>query len=64
MADAPLRTYSKGMQQRIALAQALMNDPHLVVLDEPTDGLDPVGRKETRDLLRHLRARGQDGVPQ
>jgi ABC-2 type transport system ATP-binding protein len=47
------------MQQRIALAQALMNDPDLVVLDEPTDGLDPVGRKETRDVLQKLRAEGK-----
>ncbi len=47
------------MQQRIALAQALMNDPDLVVLDEPTDGLDPVGRKETRDVLQQLRAEGK-----
>ena len=58
-ADARLRGYSKGMQQRIALAQALMNDPDLVVLDEPTDGLDPVGRKETRDMLQRLRADGK-----
>jgi ABC-2 type transport system ATP-binding protein len=47
------------MQQRIVLAQALMNDPELIVLDEPTDGLDPVGRKETRDMLQQLRARGK-----
>jgi ABC-2 type transport system ATP-binding protein len=58
-ADVKLGTYSKGMQQRIALAQALMNDPDLVVLDEPTDGLDPVGRKETRDVLERLRAQGK-----
>jgi ABC-2 type transport system ATP-binding protein len=58
-ADARLRTYSKGMQQRLALAQALMNDPDLVVLDEPTDGLDPVGRKETRDALEQLRCQGK-----
>ena len=58
-ADARLRTYSKGMQQRLALAQALMNDPDLVVLDEPTDGLDPVGRKETRDALERLRSQGK-----
>jgi ABC-2 type transport system ATP-binding protein len=58
-ADAKLRTYSKGMQQRLALAQALMNDPDLVVLDEPTDGLDPVGRKETRDALQRLRGQGK-----
>ena len=58
-ADARLRTYSKGMQQRIALAQALVNDPDLIVLDEPTDGLDPVGRKETRDVLQQLRGQGK-----
>ncbi len=58
-ADVRLRTYSKGMQQRIALAQALMNDPDLIVLDEPTDGLDPVGRKETRDVLQRLRGDGK-----
>jgi ABC-2 type transport system ATP-binding protein len=58
-ADVRLRTYSKGMQQRIALAQALVNDPDLIVLDEPTDGLDPVGRKETRDVLQQLRGQGK-----
>jgi ABC-2 type transport system ATP-binding protein len=58
-ADAKLQTYSKGMQQRIVLAQALMNDPDLIVLDEPTDGLDPVGRKETRDVLQWLRDEGK-----
>lgn len=51
-------SYSKGMMQRIGLAQALMNDPDLVVLDEPTDGVDPVGRREIRDVLIKLRARG------
>ena len=50
-ADARIGTYSKGMQQRIALAQALVNDPDLIVLDEPTDGLDPVGRREVRHVL-------------
>jgi ABC-2 type transport system ATP-binding protein len=58
-ADAKVHTYSKGMQQRIVLAQTLMNDPDLIVLDEPTDGLDPVGRKETRDLLQQLRDQGK-----
>jgi ABC-2 type transport system ATP-binding protein len=53
-ADARLRTYSKGMQQRIALAQALMNDPDLVVLDEPTDGLDPNQKHEIRQLIRKM----------
>jgi ABC-2 type transport system ATP-binding protein len=54
----PLREYSKGMLQRIGLAQALVNDPDLVFLDEPTSGLDPLGRLLVRDLLRELRGRG------
>ncbi len=58
-ADAKLGTYSKGMQQRIGLAQALMNDPDLLVLDEPTDGLDPVGRREVREVLCRLRSQGK-----
>ncbi len=58
-ADEKLRTYSKGMQQRIAFAQALVNDPDLIVLDEPAEGLDPVGRKETRDALQQLRDQGK-----
>ena len=58
-ADTKLGAYSKGMQQRIGLAQALMNDPELVVLDEPTDGLDPVGRREVRQVLQQLRDRGK-----
>ncbi|MCC6188681.1 MAG: ABC transporter ATP-binding protein [Anaerolineales bacterium] len=53
-----LRTFSKGMLQRIGLAQALINDPALVFLDEPTSGLDPVGRRLVRDIIRDLRARG------
>jgi ABC-2 type transport system ATP-binding protein len=53
-----LRTYSKGMLQRIGLAQALLNDPALVFLDEPTSGLDPVGRRMVRDIIRDLRAMG------
>jgi ABC-2 type transport system ATP-binding protein len=57
-ADRRIGLYSKGMMQRIGLAQALMNDPQLVVLDEPTDGVDPVGRREIRDVLGALRARG------
>jgi len=53
-----LRTFSKGMLQRIGLAQALLNDPALIFLDEPTSGLDPVGRRLVRDIIRDLRARG------
>jgi len=49
--------YSKGMLQRLGIAQALMNDPDLIVLDEPTDGLDPVGRRDVRELLLELRDR-------
>jgi ABC-2 type transport system ATP-binding protein len=54
-----LKTYSKGMQQRVGLAQALLNDPELLFLDEPTEGLDPIGRKQIRDMLSDLRARGK-----
>jgi ABC-2 type transport system ATP-binding protein len=55
-ANRKVSSYSKGMLQRIGLAQALMNDPELIVLDEPTDGVDPVGRREIRDMLLALRA--------
>src|SRR6185295_3790636 len=54
-----LKKFSKGMLQRAGLAQALMNDPELVVLDEPMSGLDPIGRKEVRDLILELRDRGK-----
>jgi ABC-2 type transport system ATP-binding protein len=54
-----LRKFSKGMLQRAGLAQALMNDPELVVLDEPMSGLDPIGRKEVRDLIVWLREQGK-----
>jgi ABC-2 type transport system ATP-binding protein len=53
-----LRTFSKGMLQRIGLAQALLNDPEVVFLDEPTSGLDPMGRRLVRDITRDLRAKG------
>lgn len=53
-----LRTFSKGMLQRVGLAQALLNDPALIFLDEPTSGLDPVGRRLVRDIIRDLRSRG------
>jgi ABC-2 type transport system ATP-binding protein len=55
----PLRKFSKGMLQRIGIAQALMGDPELVVLDEPMTGLDPLGRKEVRDLILDLRKEGK-----
>jgi ABC-2 type transport system ATP-binding protein len=58
-ADLPLRGYSKGMQQRIGLAQSLLNDPKIVFLDEPQSGLDPFGRKEVRDLILQLRDQGK-----
>ncbi len=51
--------YSKGMQRRIGLAQALLNDPDLVILDEPTSGLDPLGRREVKELIRLLARRGK-----
>jgi ABC-2 type transport system ATP-binding protein len=57
--DRQLRHYSKGMLQRIGLAQALINDPELVVLDEPMSGLDPIGRREVRDIILDLKARGR-----
>ena len=54
-----LRKYSKGMLQRVGIAQALVNDPEVVFLDEPMSGLDPVGRRDTRDLIRELRDEGR-----
>ena len=57
-AQTPLRVFSKGMLQRIGLAQALLNDPELVFLDEPTSGLDPLGRRLVRDVINQLRQRG------
>ncbi|MCA9927356.1 MAG: ABC transporter ATP-binding protein [Anaerolineales bacterium] len=57
-ADTQLHTFSKGMLQRIGLAQALLNDPDLVFLDEPTSGLDPLGRRLVRDIINRLRHRG------
>src|ERR1041384_2586147 len=56
--DRRLGTYSKGMLQRIGLAQALIHDPRLVVLDEPTAGVDPVGSRDIRDLILDLKRRG------
>jgi ABC-2 type transport system ATP-binding protein len=57
--DARLRTYSKGMLQRVAVAQAVVHDPSVLFLDEPMSGLDPVGRKEIRDLITRLNAEGK-----
>ncbi|MBI4909873.1 MAG: ABC transporter ATP-binding protein [Acidobacteria bacterium] len=56
--DVRLRKYSKGMLQRVGLAQALMHDPALLILDEPSDGVDPVGRRHIRDILQSLEERG------
>ncbi len=58
-ADQPLRTYSKGMQQRIGLAQCLLNDPELLILDEPTAGLDPIAHIDIRDMILDLRNQGK-----
>jgi ABC-2 type transport system ATP-binding protein len=57
-ADKRLRAFSKGMLQRVGLAQALLNTPDLVILDEPTSGLDPVGRRLVRDIIRDLKEQG------
>ena len=58
-ADKRIATYSRGMLQRIGLAQALINDPELLILDEPTNGLDPIGRMKIRQLIEGLKARGK-----
>jgi ABC-2 type transport system ATP-binding protein len=55
----PIKTYSKGMQQRVGLAQALINDPDLLVLDEPTSGLDPLGRMKVREIIHRLKSEGK-----
>jgi ABC-2 type transport system ATP-binding protein len=57
--NTPLKKYSKGMLQRAGIAQALINDPDLVVFDEPMSGLDPIGRKEVRDIILTLREQGK-----
>jgi ABC-2 type transport system ATP-binding protein len=58
-ADVQLRKFSKGMLQRVGLAQALINDPDFVILDEPMSGLDPIGRREFRDIILSLKRRGK-----
>ncbi len=58
-ASTLINKYSKGMMQRLGLAQALMNDPDLIVLDEPTDGVDPMGRRDIRELLLDLKKQGK-----
>jgi ABC-2 type transport system ATP-binding protein len=57
--DRPIGKFSKGMTQRIGLAQALLHDPELLILDEPMSGLDPIGRKEVRDLVLEEKQRGK-----
>jgi ABC-2 type transport system ATP-binding protein len=58
-ADLQVRRYSKGMTQRLGIAQALVHDPELLILDEPMSGLDPIGRRDVKDLLRDLAAKGK-----
>src|SRR5208337_1604239 len=58
-AGMQLRKFSKGMLQRVGLAQAILHDPKLVFLDEPMSGLDPMGRREVRDLIQQLRSEGK-----
>jgi ABC-2 type transport system ATP-binding protein len=55
----PIRTYSKGMQQRAGLAQALINNPDLLIFDEPTSGLDPLGRMKVRQIIQRLKNEGK-----
>src|SRR5256885_1655148 len=55
----PIKTYSKGMQQRVGLAQALINNPDLLILDEPTSGLDPLGRMKVREIIQRLKNEGK-----
>ncbi len=58
-AKRPSKTYSKGMQQRVGLAQALINNPDLLILDEPTSGLDPLGRMKVREIIQRLKNEGK-----
>lgn len=57
--ERPIRGYSRGMTQRLGLAQALMNDPDLLILDEPMSNLDPIGRKDVRDIILNLKEQGK-----
>ena len=57
--DKAIGAYSKGMKQRLGFVQALVNDPEYILLDEPLDGLDPIGRKEIKNIIRELRSRGK-----
>jgi ABC-2 type transport system ATP-binding protein len=58
-AKRPIKSYSKGMQQRVGLAQALINNPDLLILDEPTSGLDPLGRMKVREIIQRLKDDGK-----
>ena len=58
-ADKPARKYSKGMLQRLGIAQSLMNDPEIVFWDEPMSGLDPIGRRDVRAILTRLQNEGK-----
>ena len=58
-ADVQLRKFSKGMLQRVGIAQAILHDPQVVFLDEPMSGLDPVGRREVRDIILELKNQGR-----
>lgn len=57
--NSKIRTFSKGMKQRLGIAQAIFHDPEVIFLDEPTDGVDPLGRREIRDLLHQLKDEGR-----
>jgi ABC-2 type transport system ATP-binding protein len=59
VADVQLRKFSKGMLQRVGIAQAILHDPKIVFFDEPMSGLDPMGRREVRDLMQHLKKEGK-----
>lgn len=57
--NRPINTYSKGMKQRLGFAQVMVNDPNYIFLDEPLDGLDPLGRREIKNIILRLKARGK-----